>query len=201
MDTHYFDLLLQIQKLRKRVSKLERPGIKWCRSKFIWTLVCVAACCLQFYGITKLYLEYEFNAEYYNYPTEPIIVPTITVCIAQPFKTKCRDHTCSEFMSTSRTFIRNSVDPLDVFTYFRVVHARGEVHEYKTQGQKQLFLNDVSNRYILGHWLCYQFDLTKVKSKNSFAWSMVRNSITPVILTSASVISLRTVLRKIYRCS
>ncbi len=64
-------------------------------------------------------MQWDINAEFFNYPRDPIDIPAITVCFDSPYKEPCPSVAeaaesspgCNEFIRTSTIFFSKTIEP------------------------------------------------------------------------------------------
>ena len=141
----------QLRKLKKWRRRMVSPRFKM--QHLLWSLVCIAGYVFQAYHITDLYLKYEINAEYLNYPMDLIQIPSLAVCFDKPFKHDCSRIDCSRFLETSRSFFDNVHEMDYFFTGIVIMRPDGKREIFHKFNIKD-YLEKVTTLIKLNSWLC-----------------------------------------------
>lgn len=158
--------------------------------QFFWCLVCIIGSVYQGYHITELFLSWELNAEYLNYPQDPIAVPAITACYENAYRNDCPSPNyetiftgmCREFLDNATVFFDNVVQFEDVFREIAIVAPNGTILRFKSAELIRELFEKIGSRHKLDSWICFQIDFKRLIPESNYTQRLIRSSLAPIII-------------------
>lgn len=132
--------------------------------KFTINLCCAIGCLQQGYQLANAYLEYPVRAQTLFYPIDPVIPPSLSICLYRNYKQPCPLDTCLN--STTKFF--NSVFSIsEITTSIHYLDPNGTRWDFK-KNSVEPFLNQTVSSFVVHGLICHTVNYMKMFSSRLF---------------------------------
>lgn len=129
------------------------------------------------------YLRWEMNTETLAFPTDPVVPPSLLICLPALFKNNCSGSQCNEFRTSSKILFNNVLEFKAVFQTIQITAPSGINYDIDTPEMMRAFEKLAVARLTLASSICYQINFTQFYGNESFTQMYVKSSVLPNIFT------------------
>jgi len=180
------DELVSYRPILSRVDKSlpKSTPTRPCRLlRYSWLMVCMICFFVQTYHMTTMYMRFEVNADYVDYPRDVIEFPAINICVDKPFENECKETDCYPFLKTSRLLFDNvrSFEDISPGIAYQTIDGK---RNFLFGEEFDDFYQRAMTKFRFNTYLCFQIDLTKYIGYN-YSRMVAANMMAPIVFLIA----------------